>query len=179
MKTNNIILIAMILIFASLLLFGCKKGSSKNETGEYTSILFDRTDSLPVTVSLTDLKQNMNPDIWTAKKVRISTINESAYSQTYEYGIPQSGRFADNELRRKVKMNAFWNHIGEAINKINSTPAISERSSVYQKIAMTLNDMAEDKTAHRTLIVVSDLREHTTFFSAYNNSDLKKLKENP
>ncbi|MGE0637681.1 MAG: hypothetical protein AB7P01_14645 [Bacteroidia bacterium] len=145
------------------------------------TVMYDRTDALQ---SIPDWKQvkdyfGLKANKWKGVICTLLPITDIRLNKEYKVSIPARNQWFSNELERNGEIKKFQKDIDNALMQLEAIPVGKLQSSIYIPLARKLNEMSERKTCKGELFIYSDMMEHTTGISFYNQKTLRTIKENP
>ncbi|MBN1822019.1 MAG: hypothetical protein JW833_14960 [Prolixibacteraceae bacterium] len=102
--------------------------------------------------------------------VKFSLINDISDSQSQQVSLKtgKPGLMGENPLIRNDEVNKFISDIESVFTKtVNSAEWGTDESKIYQKVARELNNLNEQESDRKVLIIYSDMLENSSLFSFY------------
>mgnify|MGYP001446102737 CR=1 FL=1 len=172
--------IGLIFILSAISCEDFNKGSSKYET-MVMSVLEDITEpdfiASPDPNIIID-RFDLGNDIWKSAHFRYRKISQLDYTPLDEIVLPLGNELFENSLLRNKKVSSFKNRIIEVVTKEKDT-FLQTHSSIFNPILRELQALSKLTADRKELIVFSDLKENSNFYSWYLSRDYKILNENP
>ena len=134
---------------------------------------------LPVT--LKDF-QNVGSHHADGLELYLTYIAETRYGQQYHFSLKQgTAGLLSNEDQRRRKRKALLKAFADTLRVSNDAHLELKRSEIYLSIANALNRLShnENNINKCRIILLSDLKQHSSWFSVYRPKDLTLLKNNP
>ena len=160
-----------------LLVLGCE--APEAPITHYVSVAIDKTEANTTPLSsdfiLNTLKNSQLAD---GMELALLPISDIRYSSKLVFVLDKGevGWLA-NEDARRGRRNHVFKRFKDSLAVLNTTQQNLKRSNIYRVIVRELNSLAT-KTGKRSLIISSDLKEHS-FFSVYNATDVHSLFNTP
>ena len=163
MKTPNTINLIILAVLVMILLFtACTKFNTKPETTEI-SVIVDITDPLTSKPKPEDIMSliNLNDNIWKGADFRLLYITNVSFNPMYEARIEPENEWLGNKFQRADKVKKFYADINKIISNTDAETVGKDNSSVYFPIAKELNNLRQNKTTTKVMLIYSDLMENT------------------
>ncbi|TAH40045.1 MAG: hypothetical protein EYC69_12095 [Bacteroidetes bacterium] len=143
------------------------------------AIVEDFTDEQVVKPSYKDVETilQVNDNKWDGAVFYYSRLTDVSLNEFQVASLPGRRFCLSNEFERQKEILDFSTLIQEALAK----PIVSGKanSSVYIPIVKALSFLKSTEAETKALLIYSDLMENGENISLYDQSSLKKMKENP
>jgi len=173
MKTLYITIIGLI----GLLTVNCTEPHEPQ--WQHLSVAIDKTEANGTMPRVDDiLKRLHHCHLSDGISLTIIPISDIRYTtrQNFLLDIGETGWLANEDTRRMLRKRLFG-LFKDSLEEMTSKKQDLKRSDIFRAIINEINALAS-KTGKRTLLVYSDLKEHS-FFSVYNKRQLKELFDSP
>ncbi len=178
MKGLPFYIIIIAIISSALLFSACNSGQTISEQ----SVLIDQTeDTFLVKPDQSHHKNlfELKDDLWSGKRFRVIAINDVDFNPVFQAEILPACEYLSNYYKRKRELTNFYVEVDSALGKVLENSAGKTSSSIYIPLTMELNRLFQSKADEKTLVIYSDLMEHTSLISFYEKAVLKLMNTNP
>lgn len=157
------------------IMFGC----SKPRTSE-TFVLVDTTDNHIPLPEIAEVKKSLavTDDMWNGSKFSLETISDVSYNGVHECYLKPQSQLLGNLIERKKQVESFLHCFESAWDGLNK-PGHRDHSSVYLPLVRALEQLSKSSSSSKSLLVFSDLEEHSSLFSVHNRKDFALLEQDP
>ncbi len=179
-KTLGILFLAVILLgcLTIVCLFVLKQQKTKTRTLNI-SFIVDKTDSMRVQPEVDAIESYIDFEKYKWYHITVFTqiISAFEYNAIQEFAVsPPSWILFENPTLRKKKIKQLQQKVFAQLENIRQQEKGTIQSTLYSVIAREANRL--NKLEGETeLLVYSDLRENSAYFSIYNAKDEKMLRE--
>jgi hypothetical protein len=178
------------LLFVSLGVFsfvGCHdteaKGLFKNSPSTAVTLLYDNTNVMGAKPNITEILELFNfnnEDIYNGYSLQIRLLSTINLTNVSKISIQAQNKLTGEQLKRVADIKQFRSKIANLISEIGKEKIQDEGSSViYRTLAEELNNLAENKSEEKTVVVYSDMTENSADGNFYQTESIKELKSNP
>ncbi len=173
MKQFPIVLASLL----SILVLGC--GSDAQPTTHNLSMVVDKTEGSQVTHSAYfALKTLKKTPLYDGMNLRLTTISDTRYNQTQRFVMDTGATgWLANDHQRRTARRVLLKHFKDSLDVLNNRQQSYTRSEVFRLVVSELNVLAS-ATGNRKLVLISDLKENSSFFSVYTPNQLRLLNRN-
>lgn len=174
--------IFLVLVIALFAISVASCGTPKHKTTEAV-LLLDVTEPLRAWPAADELATffdfgsgNMN-----GASLLVSELNDVSYNRQAAFTLPEGGNaFTTNRFDRKHEVEAFTEDIAAHLDSLTRDTLIGRpKSSLYIPLAMQLNRLAASDADTRTVIMYSDMMEHSTMLNLYDPQTLALIRIAP
>lgn len=179
MKTKIIISIIFIVLLISTGVYYLLPVIKNQMRGNEVVLFIDKTDVQKEQLKVDDIFSLLDIDkhIWQRNKVALQTLSNFEYNNVQEKELPFAFFLLSNPKKRKKEIVQFKTELDTALQSIYAIDSGRTRSSIYEPVVRTLNELSKSKAHSKILIVQSDLQENTQVFSIYRESDYVVLQK--
>lgn len=145
------------------------------------SVLIDKTDSLGAPPDANEIVALLHPEgnKWQNIKLRVQTISNVRYNPIVTVELPSVIPLFTNPIERGNDVSVFIHTIQSQIDSINSLPVGFHSSSIYRTVMEEINTLATFEGKQKTVLIYSDLLEHSALCNMYTTHNQAVLKNNP
>ena len=110
----------------------------------------------------------------------LATISDLHYNKVYSKSVPSTNLLSSNKFVRKKLIKQFYYNIDSIIHCIKTSDLkLTNGSKILYRITRAIEQLSNESTGIKSLIIYSDLVEHSNHFSLYNHETLKVLQHYP
>lgn len=158
-----------------VLFIGCEEYNSKIR---YLSIVIDLTEEdsyKPSAKEVLSYLEKGHPSDGIELSLRY--IGETRYAEKYRFVLPkgETGWLSNDDTRRTKRRMLLQNFKDTLSNYQNR---LSLRSEIFRLVVDEANKLSE-LSGTRSILLYSDLKEHSSLFSVYDKRQLQKLYKSP
>lgn len=178
MKQQIVVGSACLLFVASIAYFSF---TSLNKNSSEYSICIDKTDSLQPKPDGEKIYSSLRIGNykWARTKIRVNTFSNFDYNSASELELPAKLILLSALDKRDTTIEEFKKSFVTKLNDVYKLTIGLPKSSIYGPMIRDLNRLAKSKAENKIAIYLTDCRENTSLFSAYDEKDLTLLKEHP
>lgn len=179
MKTKIIFSIIFIVLLIGTGVYYLLPVIKNQMLGNEVVLFIDKTDVQKEQLKVDDIFSllDMNKHMWQRNKIALQTLSNFEYNNIQEKELPFAFFLLSNPKKRKKEIGQFKTALDTALQSIYAIDSGRTRSSIYEPVVRTLNELSKSKAHSRILIVQSDLQENTQTFSVYRESDYVVLQK--
>ncbi|MFD2565904.1 hypothetical protein [Pseudotenacibaculum haliotis] len=166
--------LAIILI---VLFIGCDKHNPKTQ---YLSTIIDLSEEgsyKPTSKEiLSYLKKGHHSD---GIEISLRYVSETRYAPKYQFVLQQGEvGWLSNEDTQRRKKRLLLKQFKDTLQSTLESQQPLQRSEIFRLVVDELEHLSKQK-GKRTLLLVSDIKEHSSLFSMYDKGQLQKLLREP
>lgn len=167
----------LILVCIVILLTGCQE---YQPTNQYLSLIIDLTDKDSYQPSPKEVLSYLNKgDQSDGIELSLRYVAETRYAPKYQFSLPQGETgWLSNEDARRRKRKHLLRQFSDTLSKMNKTQNILPRSEIFRLVVDELTQLSKQE-GKRTLLLYSNLREHSSLVSVYDRAQYGKLLKLP
>ncbi len=178
MKTIQTAITAMIAFLLILIPSSC----TRNQVSVLDmTILMDNTDTFN-RISYDEVRSIFEFDrfLWYEHNLKIRELSDVEQGISSEIHLPKCNTNEQIENNRKRQIQRFLAQTESMLAKDEFQSSDKTESHIYYGVAQELNRLASQSSAtNRVAIINSDMHEHTSLFSVYNDQDSTLLMDHP
>ena len=156
---------------------GCEQEAPNNH---HVSLIVDRSeedsyapDTDDVETYLTDASPNDGITIG------LSYVSDTPYASKYSFVLkPGTTGLLSNEDQRRKQIRKFHKQFNDSLDYYNNEQEPLRRSDIFRVVVRELDHLSKQQ-GERTLLIFSDLKEHSSLYSVYHPRNRQQIVKNP
>jgi hypothetical protein len=160
-----------------ILLVGCQEYEPKFQ---YLSAIIDLSEQgsyRPSSKEILSYLENGHPS--DGLELSLSYVSETRYADKHQFVLPKGATgLLSNEDSRRTKRRLLLSQFKDTLGNIQKNFKALTHSEIFRLVTNQLSRLSK-MTGSKTLLLFSDLKEHSSLYSVYNKRQLQILLKSP